>query len=187
MTIPQTNDDDLFQPTLTSDDDVAGFEEPWDPTSLTFLTFFAGPLAGGALFAANFKRLGQPSRFVPTLMIVAAVSLPSYALIPSVVTLRYAPFDARGKIIAEAARTEAQENRFRSARRTGNLVLRLIGICLALALAAKQKSRFRLCVGTDHPTASLWATGVIAFFVGRFANRAFWDVFSNLATLGAGA
>ncbi len=59
----RTPPEDLLEPTLAEEDDAVDFDRPWNPMSLTILTFFCGVTAGGILLAINFKRLGMHSRF----------------------------------------------------------------------------------------------------------------------------
>ncbi len=53
-------DDALLRPSLSADFDVRKFDRPWDPSNLPYAAFFFGPLAGGVLYALNYKRLGSP-------------------------------------------------------------------------------------------------------------------------------
>jgi len=55
-------DDDLLTPVLDERHDRVGFERPWQPWRLVFVSFFAGPFGAAYLFGMNFKKLGQRKR-----------------------------------------------------------------------------------------------------------------------------
>ncbi|MCY3003568.1 MAG: hypothetical protein NTV21_17370 [Planctomycetota bacterium] len=57
--------DDLLKPSLDDRFDVSRLRSPtasrpWDPERLKFAAFFCWPIGAGALFATNYRRLGQP-------------------------------------------------------------------------------------------------------------------------------
>lgn len=57
--------DDLLKPSLDERFDVSRLRSPhasrpWDPERLKFAAFFCWPVGAGALFATNYRRLGQP-------------------------------------------------------------------------------------------------------------------------------
>jgi uncharacterized membrane protein YfcA len=74
---PSSADPDLSRlltPTLTVSDDVAEVREPWNPSTLLYLSFFFGLPAGGVLAALNYRRFGRAKRVFPTLMVAMVAS-----------------------------------------------------------------------------------------------------------------
>ena len=53
-----TEGDDLFSPTLTPDDDIQGFDRPWNPNYLPLCAFFGGFVGTSLLVWMNQARLG---------------------------------------------------------------------------------------------------------------------------------
>lgn len=171
--------DDLLRPVLTEADDATGMDRPWNPWSLVFLVFFAGPLCGGALAAWNFKRLGEPGRFAPAMAVFALTWLgtivllglfgPLEVVVPDELQLEglrdggIARRDAIG--VGPAGSTNIDHAGLWSQ------AARMIGLVPAMAVAVLQRRRFRLFEGAKGRAASLWTPGVLAFFVSLVAVR----------------
>ena len=58
----------LLQPSLGRQDDLSGFDKPYNPWNLVMAAFFFGPLGGGWMLANNFGRIGQRRRVVPCML-----------------------------------------------------------------------------------------------------------------------
>lgn len=68
---------ELLQPTITDADDVAGFDRPYDPIWMVYVTPLVGLLFTGLVLAYNYGRLGMPNRRIPAAIfaIVASTTL----------------------------------------------------------------------------------------------------------------
>jgi hypothetical protein len=138
--------EDLFTPTLTEQDDAAGFDRPWRPWSLVVLAFFFGLPAGGTLLALNFRRLGMPRRVVPALVLVALATPAMAAVSAWVAAARLAPVDS-------------------DADRHLRWILRAVSCLVAIGIALPQQRRFRLFQTADLPGGRLLWPGLAAVLV----------------------
>lgn len=141
-----TEDDELLQPSLSADFDVRKFDRPWDPSNLPYAAFFFGPLAGGVLYALNYKRLGSPRNARLCLagsVLISLVAIASIAwlLDSGVITTksRVARFGLQGLSAAVGlALSKHQRGRFRAWEQLGRpprkLLLPALGIGLTFAL-----------------------------------------------------
>jgi hypothetical protein len=132
-------DADLLRPILDERHDTAGFDRPWNPWRLVFVTFFAGALGGAYLFALNFRKLGQRSHvaWCAALFVVLALGRAFY--------LAHAMLDA--------GRAELSSGDGRSLR----TVSQLITLLPAVGVAYFQAKRFRLFrFSDDEEGPFLW-------------------------------
>lgn len=129
-------DPSLLQPTLTEADDAVGFDRPWKPWSLVFLTFFFGIIAGGGLLAYNYERLGMK---VPRNRVLAFVVAAGLLLIGTTIWISttYVPPGDR-----DAARMV----------RWGS---RAVSCLIAIGMAQTQQRRYRLFESTHLPAGHL--------------------------------
>lgn len=156
--------DDLLQPSLTEDDDLKGFKKPWNPQSLVFAAFFAGPFAGGFLLSLNFKRLGMSGKFWKSLLLFVALGLVMYATIILLHT---------NGIIEKGNSDQKQLCR---------IIVRVITIAAAYWAATIQRERFRLFEYSGGDAASAWVPGILAVVVGYVASiLAFSLIYSLLS------
>lgn len=125
---------DLLTPVLTEEDDALGFDRPWNPWFLLLIAFVFGIVPGGVLLALNFRRLGRPRGTVPALAVVVAAALmdsAAWAIVDRFVDPEGSAFGYLG---------------------FGALVApRLV----ALAIARRQRRRFRLCRACGVETGGL--------------------------------
>lgn len=151
------DDDDLLAPSLTAHDDAVGFDRPWSPNLLVVIGAFFGLLPMGMLLAENFRRLGKPRAYLPTLLGtlaagVAMVSLAGYAHVYG---------------IPGWYEVGNQDH-----RRTARLAHQALAIAVGLAIAHRQRPRWELHLGHGGQGGPLWkaALGTIALaFVIQFA------------------
>ncbi len=136
--------EDLLTPTLTKADDVPAGAQPWNPTLLVVATFFLGLFAGGGLLALNFKRLGQPRRVLPTLLVVGVV-----VVVIAAVT---------GWLIARHDLMDADRN----VRQGYRFVVQVLNLAIALGIARFQQAVFRSHQRSGHPSGSLWKPVLLA-------------------------
>jgi len=151
-------DDDLFTPTLTEEDDVVGFERPWNPWSLVVLSFFFGISGGGALLALNFSRLGTPRKVLPAVFAVIAVTL----LITATRGWGYASLDDAGQLRLLRFADRAME--------TG----------VAGALAWMQRRRYRVFRGSSAEPGKLLLPGLLAAVLSVVIQLALSTLFESL-------
>jgi hypothetical protein len=137
-------DSDLLQPTLREEHDSVDFNKPWRPWSLVVLTFFFGLPAGGALLALNFKRLGLRRSFAAAACIVVAATL--------VLAGARAWAVSQGMVNLED----------REQRRLLNFGMKAAATVAAMALAAAQRTRYRVFEGGGGQGGNLWGPGVLA-------------------------
>lgn len=169
-------DDDLLRPILTAADDLGGIDRPWNPWSLVFLVFFAGPLVGGALAAWNFKRLGEPGRFAPAMtafaltwvatIVVAALAHEPERTVSRNVNVRVKRTDVvvpEGSVGLGGGAGVQPEVPEREVARDWRRLTRVLGLVPALVVARLQRRRFRVFEGTGGDAASLWKPGLLAF------------------------
>jgi peptidoglycan/LPS O-acetylase OafA/YrhL len=122
----------LYQPTVTADDDVRNFDQPWDPGHLTILTFFTGLLGGGVLLALNFRRLGQPQRGPWSMVAVIVLGI--------------------ALVVASVIAMDAGQSS--SLVRIGG---RAVAVAIALVLARLQKHRWEIFdPGIEEQRRLLW-------------------------------
>ena len=140
---PEQDTEDLFTPTLSEDDDALDFDQPWNPQSLVFATFFGGFLTGGILFGLNFKRLGRPERAWPCIVGGAILTL----------AWTYFAVDARQRGWYEG------DSGLRSAVR---IAQRALPVIVALWIAQLQKRRFRVYEGAHGEGARALVPGFLA-------------------------
>jgi hypothetical protein len=138
--------DELLQPSLSADFDVRKFDRPWDPSNLPYAAFFFGPLAGGVLYALNYKRLGSARHAWlcltgSVLLSLVAIAVVVWLLVSGVITAenRVARFGIQGLSAAVGlALSKHQRGRFRAWEQLGRpprkLLLPALGIGLACAL-----------------------------------------------------
>lgn len=164
---------DLLEPSLSEKDDIAGATRPWNPHSLILVMIFGGPLAGGFLYALNFKRLGQPSRFRPTLLAALAVF---FAVLAPAVWHATRARDARERGIPVSASAEpdreltAEEETERSALQKERNVIRgsthLAAAGFAVVLMFLQRRRYQMHEALGGSTAGAFVPGVLAVIIG---------------------
>lgn len=165
-----------LEPILTQDDDLDGFGRPWNPELVVFAVFFAAELAGGLLVALNFRRLGMPRRFLPTLALFGALCLcfwggllllaswgsarrsveapasvqqPSKPPVDIIVTGGGQPQRAVGGSLATSGRWV-------------RIVRRILAVFLAFWVTRAQKRRFRLFSMGDGRPGALLPIGLLA-------------------------
>lgn len=144
------NIDELLAPTLSDEDDVAGFNSPWNPNSLVLATFFSGLIAGGVLLAINAKRLGLPKRTLPTLIVSVVAGVGLQAVVAWVL--------ASG-MIPKGGSTRALQ-----------FGIQGISVAIAFYLAEQQRKRFRIFEATGRPSGKLLVPVVIALVGGFIVN-----------------
>lgn len=148
--------DDLFQPSLTSDDDRHGFQNPWNPKQLMWVAVFGGVLATGILMLINDRRLGLPSRmaWLAPLIVIVWVGI-------IVLTLNIVDFNS-----GESGGNPALGSEFR-------LINRVVALVMAWVLLIPQRRRFEIFETGEEEPESLWkpalgaivAVSVLQFFV----------------------
>jgi|GEM_PF-1937798 len=159
---------DLLEPTLDENDDLRGFENPWNPSSLVLAAFFAGPFAGGYLVASNFKRLGMRNRFYRALCLFVGLGLVIWV---SFTTLTYLEWIAREGV---------------GARRLFRWTIQGLTALAAYLVTRSQRARFRLFVASGCDPARLWAPGILAFVVGLGLDFAMTQLVRELLELMGG-
>jgi hypothetical protein len=132
-------DDDLFQPTLTEEDDAVGIKRPWNPWSLVVLTFFFGLPAGGGLLSWNLYRLGAPRRVLPAVALVVLGTL-GLAALDGWMTFRFSD----------------------TQRQLGSVLVRAGATLVAAGLAGAQRKRFRVFRSTGQEEGKLLLPGIAA-------------------------
>lgn len=151
MGVSRPNDidwEDLFQPVLTSSDDMAGFQQPWNPHTIVLIAFCAGMAAGTLLLAFNAVRLGLRHKFWPLLLGGAILLLLTDAGI-------YWGWLAW-------AGTEALQTQ----RGLISTLRRVMTVVAAWMASADQRQRYRLAEITHTPRGSLLVPGAGACIVG---------------------
>ena len=148
------DDADLLQPSLSEDDDAAGFNAPWTPWSLVIASFFCGAFGGGALVAWNFRRLGQPKRWAPCLAAFLALGV---AL----------PFGVA--LLVQGGDLDLDD---RGDKRLSRLVQQIAVVLLAMAFTRLQKRRHEIFLRDGGQSAPLLRWGVLAFVLGSLATMA---------------
>lgn len=136
--------DDLLQPTLEARDDATGFDDPWHPWRLVFATFFIGPLAGGWLFASNYRHLGLDRRVAPTLW--GACALTTLLTVYGVTQL--------GGL--EATREQGRLLR---------TIVRVVSAVAAAGVAADQGRRYRVFQMHGGEARSVYKSATVALLV----------------------
>lgn len=139
-----TFDPDLLQPTLDSAHDADGFDEPWNPHSIVFASFFVGPIGGGALFAWNYKRLGQHQAVVRCVLLFAALAI----------------------VQAFAWAFLLTELDDRNQRRLLKYGLQATTVIVGLFVSRAQQPRYRVYTGHGGDPKGLLRYGILAFIVG---------------------
>lgn len=145
---PSHFDDDLFTQSLTVEDDVAGFDRPWNPWSLVMLTFFFGVMPGIGLMAFNYQRLGIQRRLYVTLAILV--------LLEVLLTVAHLWAVQNGLIVWGN----------REDMRTVRLATRIVSVLAAVLIAQTQLKRFRLFQRSGLPAGPLLIPAVIAIAIG---------------------
>lgn len=157
--------DDLLTPTLTKADNVLAHGQPWNPTMLVVLTFILGMTVGGGLLALNFKRLGQPGRVRPALLVVGGVIV----LVAAVTGWLLAHYD-----LAAGGANVRQGYRF---------ALRLLNLAVALGIARFQHGAFRSYQRMGHPAGPLFKPALLAFLLGLVLEVGLTLLFTRLWSL----
>lgn len=150
---------DLLTPVLTEADDAVGFDRPWTPWHLVFLTFFFGITAGGGLLALNFGRLGQPQRVAGALVFVAVASI--------------ATMFGFALLVPEIGRPETK------------IVRRAIFLAAAIGMAALQRRRHRLHEACDLPAGKLLGPALAAIAIGSGIDAGIAVLVATLLGIGA--
>jgi hypothetical protein len=131
--------DDLFQPSLTSNDDRHGFQNPWNPKQLMWVAVFGGILATGFLMLINDRRLGLPSRMAWLAPLIGVVWIGIILLTLNII----------GLPLSEGGINPALSSEFR-------LINRVVALVLAWVLLIPQRRRFDIFeTGAEKPD-SLW-------------------------------
>ena len=145
----QIDDDDLLTPSLSAHDDAVGFDRPWSPNFLVLVGAFFGFVPMGLLLAENFKRLGKPEAFKPTLIATLVIGLTlitaaSYAHV----------YGIQG--VYEVGNVEH--------RRAFRLFHQGLAIAAGLAIAHQQRPRWEIHTGHGGDSGPLfkYALGAIA-------------------------
>ncbi len=138
-------DPTLLQPSLGEQDDAGGFDRPLNPHTIIIWSFFCGIVCGGLLFATNFRRLGWPRRFWPTLY--GTLLLASTVYVVLVWGVQAGWFH------------ELPRNVLRQFNRG-------VAIVAAIVLAQTQSRRYRLAIVTNTPLGSHWKLGIVCAFAG---------------------
>ncbi|MGE3879671.1 MAG: hypothetical protein AB7I19_11455 [Planctomycetota bacterium] len=135
---------DLFEPVVTKDLDLAAFDRPYRPISLTLVVFFTGALLGGVLMATNWRRLGRPRAVLPTAAAFLLVFLATH-----VAFLWFAP-DLRGK------------PELRSFLR---FALQVVAVAPALAILGAQAKRYDIWERSSGEERSAFRIGSVFFLL----------------------
>ena len=163
LRLPLTEPDaDLLTPTLTAEDDLTGFAAPWNPQIVVILVLLCGPLAGGALLALNFRRLGLPRHAGKAFAAFAALALASAALVGWLT--------ATGQLGTDATQ-----------KRTLRFGLNIAAVLLALVFLRRQSRRYRLWEMCGGKPAPLLGPGVLAFVAGLAATMGLHAAASAIA------
>ncbi|MBI3919860.1 MAG: hypothetical protein HY318_00480 [Armatimonadetes bacterium] len=155
--------EDLFQPSLTEEDDATGFHEPWSPWALVMLSFFFSLASGGTLLAINFNRLGMRRWFYPALALVILVTLG---------TCGFLFWATTHGLIAPKNRGSAS---------TFRMVTRACHVAIAIGMASMQRRRFRLHQFSGLQTGKLWIPAILASVGSIVANLAVVFVLAVMA------
>ena len=118
---------DLLQPTLTTEDEPTGIHEPLDTGIILLITFFFGIVTGGLLLAWNFIRLGMPKYIRATLVIAI---------------LCHFCTDLTGQIVVKKEIVDVKKPQHRTLLRTAKRVVYLL---TAFAIVRKQKKALSPC------------------------------------------
>lgn len=137
-------DTDLLRPSLTNEHDKGHFHRPWNPWLLIYLSFFFGLLAGGALLALNYPRLGIKCRVVPAIAVVAIIAIIAILGQGGVTWLL-----ATGTVSVDYS-SELK------------IVLRILSVVISGIMARQQAARYRISQQMDIPSGSILIPGVIA-------------------------
>ncbi len=151
-------DPDLLQPSLDASHDAVGFEKPWDPKSLIFAAFFCGPIGGGALFAWNFKRLGQAKAATHCALAFALLALGLAAL---------------WALLLPEFTSGNQRRLFRYG-------LQALTVVAGFVAARTQRRRFRVFLGHGGDSKGLLPYGIAAAILGSLAQ---WALFMGAVLL----
>lgn len=150
--------DDLLRPTLSEQDDVSGFDEPWNPYNILYPTFFGGFLAGGVLYGLNFTKLGQDRYRIPT-FIGTAVAVLGVAIL--------------GNWLAATGKIAGDDRMSLSIFRFGQ---RFASLALGWLLATRQTRRFRLYEESGLKARKLLWPGLIMVGLGTIAQLVLWGM-----------
>jgi hypothetical protein len=137
----ETTPADLLRPSLTEADDASGFDRPWSPGPMVWIAFFAGLAPAGILLAINFRRLGMPAWFRPTLAATIVLALVLHGAFVYVVSSREWGFSERQWL------------------RVG---VRVISLAFASILVVLQNRRFELFRTTGQRQAPLLKPALLA-------------------------
>jgi nitrogen fixation-related uncharacterized protein len=140
--------EELFQPSLTEDDDVAGFNQPWNPWTLVVLTFFFGIVPGVGLLAFNYERLGIKGRLYGTLAVAVVIEV--------LATLIYV-WAVQSGTVDPANRDDWRPFRF---------AIKAGFVLTAILVARTQQKRFRLFERSGLPAGHLLKPALAAIAVG---------------------
>ncbi len=139
---------DLLDPILTEDDDLVGFNNPWNPWSLVILTALTHFTIGGLFVALNQRRLGREGKFWSTWLTFLSVGAMTYSI--------WSVF-----ILSGVQFTDNEERLWRHGTRA-------IALLLAFLFVRSQRRRFRVFTGGGGEPTSLFAWGIAGFVASLF-------------------
>ncbi len=148
--------DDLFQPSLSSEDDRHNFNSPWNPRNLMWVAVFGGVLATGILMVINDRRLGVPNRMAWMVPLIIVLWVGAIVLTFNIVDIT--PGGDAGN--------PALGSEFR-------LINRVVGLVMAWVLLIPQRRRFEIFETGEEEPEPLWkpalgaivAVSVLQFFI----------------------
>ena len=120
--------DDLLSPTLEERDNPTGFDDPFQPQSLVYGSFFGGPLVAAFFFGWNFRKLGEPKKAPIAVLLFLALGS-AYFLYPFVAAEDYLALTGQEKS---------------DLMRTPRLINRAVTTLFAVIVAVLQNRRFEL-------------------------------------------
>lgn len=132
-------EEELLAPSLSEDDDLRGFHQPWNPNHLSFAAFFIGPFGSAWLYFENFRRLGQ--RRESTLWALRFVLIGGGTMVGAYW------YNKHGG---------AQDPRLMKS------LARAVTVVLALMASHRQRARWRLFHMSDQPPGRLWLALLVA-------------------------
>ena len=133
---------DLFEPSLSEEDDLDPDVHPWSPKSIVYNCFFGGILSGGILFALNERRMGREKAVLPSMLVALVLGLGVFTAVVLCV-IRFEGLD----------NTQAR------------FAFRGASALLGLIWAQRQKRRFETFIRNGGDAAGLWLPGFLAILV----------------------
>ena len=146
------NNEDLLRPTLSE------YSRPpalYHTTGFALSAFFGGPVGAAVYSLANTTRLSRLRQDAPVIVIVTALAV----LVPMMM-VRFGQFDA----LAELAGM--------TTRRTGELLLRGLGLACFGAIYLLHRRYFRAARVSGVKALPSWPVGIAAVLSGWAANAA---------------